>query len=69
MTEPQATHIKGGTLDLTLVSTDLYPNAHWKIHPTLTSDHFAIEITTKDAHNATSTEMELEENKLGMFPK
>lgn len=49
MTEPQATHIKGGTLDLTLVSTDLYPNAHWNIHPTLTSDHFAIEITIKDA--------------------
>lgn len=49
VTEPQATHIQGGTLDLTLVSTDLYPDIQWRLHPTLTSDHFAINITLKDA--------------------
>ena len=40
--EPEPTHVRGGTLDLTLVSTDLYPNLRWEVHSTLTSDHFAI---------------------------
>lgn len=45
-TEPEATHVHGGTLDLTIVSTDLFcPNIQWSLHPTLTSDHFAINIT------------------------
>lgn len=30
--EPQATHVRGGTLDLTLVSTDLYPDIKWSLH-------------------------------------
>lgn len=49
VTEPQATHMQGGTPDLTLVSTDLYPNIQWKLHPTLTSDPFAVNIILKDA--------------------
>ncbi|KAK3895206.1 hypothetical protein Pcinc_001066 [Petrolisthes cinctipes] len=37
----EATHTRGGRLDLTLVSSDLAANAIWQVHPTLTSDHFA----------------------------
>lgn len=48
-TGPEATHIQGGTLDLTLVSTDLYPKMKWSVHPTLTSDHFAVNITLEDS--------------------
>ncbi|MPC70372.1 hypothetical protein E2C01_064618 [Portunus trituberculatus] len=45
ITEAEATHVRGGTLDLTFVSTNLTPNVHWNLHPTLTSDHFAVHIT------------------------
>lgn len=38
-TEP--THIHGGVLDLTFVTTDLLPSTTWQLHPTLSSDHFA----------------------------
>ena len=48
MTEPEATHVLGGTLDLTFVSTDIYPSVEWSLHPTLTSDHFAISIIFDD---------------------
>ncbi|KAK3886584.1 hypothetical protein Pcinc_009232 [Petrolisthes cinctipes] len=37
----EATHTRGGRLDLTLVSSDLAADAIWQVHPTLTSDHFA----------------------------
>ena len=37
----EPTHIRGGRLDLTLVSGDLAAGASWQVHPTLTSDHFA----------------------------
>ena len=37
----EATHVHGGRLDLTLVSSDLTPGATWQVHPTLTSDHYA----------------------------
>lgn len=37
----EATHIRGGRLDLTFASSDLSPGATWQVHPTLTSDHFA----------------------------
>ena len=37
----EATHTRGGRLDLTLVSSDLRAGATWQVHPTLTSDHFA----------------------------
>ena len=37
----EATHVRGGRLDLTLVSSDLRPCARWQVHPTLTSDHYA----------------------------
>ncbi|KAK4318865.1 hypothetical protein Pmani_010187 [Petrolisthes manimaculis] len=37
----EATHTRGGRLDLTLVSSDLAVDAIWQVHPTLTSDHFA----------------------------
>ncbi|KAK3880111.1 hypothetical protein Pcinc_015379 [Petrolisthes cinctipes] len=37
----EATHTRGGRLDLTLVSSDLAADAIWEVHPTLTSDHFA----------------------------
>ncbi|XP_063854131.1 uncharacterized protein LOC135096523 [Scylla paramamosain] len=37
----EATHTRGGRLDLTLVSSDLAAGATWQVHPTLTSDHFA----------------------------
>ncbi|KAK3889161.1 hypothetical protein Pcinc_006736 [Petrolisthes cinctipes] len=37
----EATHTRGGRLDLTLVSSDLAADAIWQVHPTLTSNHFA----------------------------
>jgi len=40
-----ATHVRGGVLDLTILSTSLLPIADWKLHPYLTSDHLAT-ITT-----------------------
>ena len=37
----QPTHMRGGRLDLTFLSTNLRPHATWQVHPTLMSDHFA----------------------------
>jgi len=39
------THIKGGVLDLTIVSSALLPLVNWTLHPYLTSDHYATTIT------------------------
>lgn len=36
------THIMNGRLDLSLVSTHFHSTSKWSLHPTLTSDHFAI---------------------------
>lgn len=38
----EPTHIRGGRLDLTFTSDALAARANWVVHPTLTSDHFAI---------------------------
>ncbi|KAK3883968.1 hypothetical protein Pcinc_011731 [Petrolisthes cinctipes] len=38
----EPTHICGGRLDLTFVSSTLRCNSKWNTHPTITSDHFAI---------------------------
>ncbi|KAK4326293.1 hypothetical protein Pmani_003157 [Petrolisthes manimaculis] len=40
-----STHQAGGRLDLTFVSRDLGHCSKWWIHPTLTSDHYAIRIS------------------------
>ena len=37
----QSTHIRGGRLDLSFISTVLRPFSTWQLHPDLTSDHFA----------------------------
>ena len=37
----QSTHIRGGRLDLSFISTILRPFSTWAIHTELTSDHFA----------------------------
>ena len=37
----EATHTRGGRLDLTLVSGDLTAGATWQVHPTLTSVNYA----------------------------
>ena len=37
----QPTHIRGGRLDLTFITTTLRSIVRWHIHPTLMSDHFA----------------------------
>ncbi|ROT62229.1 pol [Penaeus vannamei] len=39
------THLRGGVLDLSFVSTDLLPIASLALHPYLTSDHYASTIT------------------------
>ena len=36
------THIRGGRLDLSFSNTHLKPLINWRIHPSLTSDHFGI---------------------------
>ena len=41
----EPTHVRGGRLDLTLVSRGLAPAASWQVHPTLTSDHYAVATT------------------------
>ena len=38
----QVTHLRGGVLDLSLISATLAPLASWSLHPNLTSDHFAV---------------------------
>ena len=37
----QQTHIRGGRLDLTFLSTHLRILTKWEVHPTITSDHYA----------------------------
>ncbi|KAG7171997.1 RNA-directed DNA polymerase from mobile element jockey-like 24 [Homarus americanus] len=37
----EPTHILGGTLDLTFISTEFVPVAQWEVDDELTSDHFA----------------------------
>ena len=37
----EPTHIRGGRLDLSFISTPLRSATKWGVHPTLTSDHFA----------------------------
>ncbi|KAG7162995.1 RNA-directed DNA polymerase from mobile element jockey-like 46, partial [Homarus americanus] len=43
----EPTHILGGTLDLTFISTELVPVAQWEMDDELTSDHFATTITLR----------------------
>ncbi|KAG7164277.1 hypothetical protein Hamer_G003426 [Homarus americanus] len=43
----EPTHILGGTLDLTFISTELVPVAQWEIDDELTSDHFATTTTLR----------------------
>ena len=38
------THIRGGRLDLTFVSSSLLSRSQWALHPHLTSDHFAVTV-------------------------
>ncbi|KAG0713960.1 putative RNA-directed DNA polymerase from transposon X-element [Chionoecetes opilio] len=45
----EPTHVRGGRLDLTLVSRGLTPGASWRVHPTLTSDHYAVTTTLRIA--------------------
>jgi len=40
-----STHLRGGVLDLSFVSTSLLPLTTWSLHPYLASDHFASTIT------------------------
>ena len=39
----EPTHRDGGRLDLSFITEELYGGATWKVHPTLTSDHFAVQ--------------------------
>ncbi|KAG7158000.1 RNA-directed DNA polymerase from mobile element jockey-like 2 [Homarus americanus] len=43
----EPTHILGGTLDLTFISTELVPVAQWEMDDELTSDHFATTTTLR----------------------
>lgn len=43
----EATHVRGGRLDLTLVSRALATGSSWRVHPTLTSDHYALSTTLR----------------------
>ncbi|XP_064104982.1 uncharacterized protein LOC135214537 [Macrobrachium nipponense] len=43
----EATHLRGGRLDLSFVSQNLKEECAWKVHPILTSDHFATETSIK----------------------
>ena len=38
----EATHIRGGRLDLSFISIELRHLATWQVHPTLMSDHYGI---------------------------
>ena len=66
------THIRGGRLDLTFTSTVLATDADWRLHPTLTSDHYAI-ITTLQVNRPTiplpPPKWNLKKSKLGPVPK
>ena len=44
LNDGQPTHNRGGRLDLTFTTDALASEAEWSLHPTLTSDHFAIQI-------------------------
>ena len=41
----EPTHRDGGRLDLSFITEELYGAASWEAHPTLTSDHFAVQIS------------------------
>ena len=41
----EPTHIRGGRLDLSFITTALRNTTNWGVHPTLTSDHFATTTT------------------------
>ncbi|KAG7157442.1 RNA-directed DNA polymerase from mobile element jockey-like 25 [Homarus americanus] len=43
----EPTHILGGTLDLTFISTELVPLAQWEVDDELTSDHFVTTTTLR----------------------
>ncbi|KAG7172009.1 hypothetical protein Hamer_G000981 [Homarus americanus] len=43
----EPTHIRGGTLDLTFISTEFVPVAQWEVDDELTSDHFATTTTLR----------------------
>ena len=47
LNDGQPTHVRGGRLDLTIVTAALATGATWTLHQTLTSDHFA---TITDLH-------------------
>ncbi|XP_068204626.1 uncharacterized protein [Palaemon carinicauda] len=40
----EATHLKGGYLDLTFLSIAIQRGSKWQLHPLLTYDHFTIEV-------------------------
>ncbi|XP_068203623.1 uncharacterized protein [Palaemon carinicauda] len=41
---PEATHLKGGRLDLTFLSSTIQRGSKWQLHPVLASDHLAIKV-------------------------
>ena len=45
----EPTHTRGGRLDLTLVTATLSPRVRWEVDPTITSDHYGINITIQEA--------------------
>ncbi|XP_076045791.1 uncharacterized protein LOC143028033 [Oratosquilla oratoria] len=45
----EPTHVRRGRLDLTVVSTNLVSGNSWWVHPTLTSDHYAVITTLRAA--------------------
>ncbi|XP_076035730.1 uncharacterized protein LOC143021849 [Oratosquilla oratoria] len=42
------THVRGGRLDLTLVTATLFSRARWEIHPAVTNDHFGVCMYMRD---------------------
>ncbi|KAG7159599.1 putative Endonuclease-reverse transcriptase-containing protein 3 [Homarus americanus] len=63
----EPTHILGGTLDLTFISTELVPVPQWEIDDELTSDHF--EIGTTPSSPTSATQMEYQESKLEIISR
>ena len=41
----QPTHVRGGRLDLSFISTPLRTSTEWNVHPTLMSDHYATKMS------------------------
>ena len=39
----EPTHRDGGRLDLSFITEELCKGSTWEVHPTLTSDHFAVQ--------------------------